>query len=244
MLRQRIYVWQVPVRLTHWINVASIVTLSVTGYYISDPFVSVSVHEPYGNTFMGLMRWTHFVCAYIFVASLLLRTYWAFAGNQWARWRGLFPFLSLNGLRNMRGALSYYLFIRRRPPDVTGHNALAGVTYMIIVCLYAIQVVSGFAIYSQLHPVGIWPLLTGWIVPLVGIQTLRLTHHVIMYLLIAFAIHHIYSAWLVDIVEGNGIMSSIFSGFKFMPPHKAPDWIERPAQTAASAVTEPETHNR
>ena len=33
-----IYVWQVPVRITHWLIVASIVVLSVTGLYIHGPF--------------------------------------------------------------------------------------------------------------------------------------------------------------------------------------------------------------
>ena len=38
---QTTYVWEWPVRLTHWINVISIVVLSVTGFYIGNPFVSV-----------------------------------------------------------------------------------------------------------------------------------------------------------------------------------------------------------
>ena len=35
-----------------------------------------------------------------------------------------------------------------------------------------------------------------------------------MWFLIAFAIHHVYSAWLMDIKEKGGVMSSIFSGYK------------------------------
>ena len=37
--RVRLYVWQVPVRVTHWVIVACIVILSVTGVYIADPFL-------------------------------------------------------------------------------------------------------------------------------------------------------------------------------------------------------------
>jgi Ni/Fe-hydrogenase 1 B-type cytochrome subunit len=40
----------------------------------------------------------------------------------------------------------------------------------------------------------------------------------IMWLLIAFALHHVYSAFLVDAEEANGLMSSIFSGWKFIVP--------------------------
>jgi Ni/Fe-hydrogenase 1 B-type cytochrome subunit len=240
MMRRRVYVWELPVRLTHWVNVASIVVLSFTGYYISNPYISVSPREPYGEAFMGLMRWGHFVWAYIFVASVLLRTYWAFAGNEWASWRGLFPFLTADGRHNMGQAFRYYFFLRREPPEVTGHNALAGMTYMIIVCLYLVQVMTGFALYGQLHPVGFWPSLTSWIFLILNTQTVRLIHHMVMYLLIAFAIHHVYSAWLVDMEEGNGLMSSIFSGFKFIPLDKKPDWIERAPKEAAPAGSQSE----
>jgi Ni/Fe-hydrogenase 1 B-type cytochrome subunit len=45
-------------------------------------------------------------------------------------------------------------------------------------------------------------------------QGVRLTHHLVMWLLVGFAIHHVYSAWLMDIKERGGVMSSIFSGYK------------------------------
>jgi Ni/Fe-hydrogenase 1 B-type cytochrome subunit len=35
-----------------------------------------------------------------------------------------------------------------------------------------------------------------------------------MWLLIAFVIHHVYSAWLMDVKERDGVMSSIFGGYK------------------------------
>ncbi len=215
MLR-RLYVWEIPVRLTHWVNVACIVVLSFTGYYIGNPWILVSSREWYGPYFMGIMRYTHFVTAFVFIASLLLRTYWAFAGNEWASWRNLFPFLTAEGRKGMGDALKYYLFLRREPPEVVGHNALAGLTYAVIVFLYFLQTVTGFALLGEVNTSGIWYQLTGWIFRFVSNQDLRLVHHLIMWLLIAFAVHHVYAAMLIDNEEGNGLMSSIFSGFKFV----------------------------
>ena len=215
MLR-RLYVWEIPVRLTHWVNVACIVVLSFTGYYIGNPWILVSSREWYGPYFMGIMRYTHYVTAFVLVASLLLRTYWAFVGNEWASWRGLFPFLTAEGRKSLGDALKYYLFLRREPPEVIGHNALAGLTYAVIVFLYFLQTVTGFALLGEVNTSGIWYQLTGWIFRFVSNQDLRLVHHLIMWLLIAFALHHVYSAFLVDSEEGNGLMSSIFSGFKFV----------------------------
>ena len=226
-MRRRVYVWEVPVRLTHWVNVISIAVLSFTGYYIGNPYIEVSAREIYGAYFMGLMRFIHFSAAIVFTASVALRTYWAFVGNEWASWRGLFPFLTREGRQNLLDALKYYLFLRREPPEVTGHNALAGLTYMFIVTFYFVQMITGFALFGVLHPESIWAPLLGWIFNFVHIQTVRLIHHIVMYLILAFVVHHVYAAWLVDMGEGNGLMSSVFSGFKFMPWKRKPDWIER-----------------
>lgn len=215
MLR-RLYVWEIPVRLTHWVNVLSIIVLSFTGYYIGNPWIQVSQREWYGPYFMGNIRFIHFVFAFIFVASLALRTYWAFVGNKWASWRGLFPFLTADGRKSLGDAIKYYLFLRREPPEVIGHNALAGLTYAMIVFLYFLQTFTGFALLGLANTDGFWYSLTGWSFSFVSAQVMRLAHHLIMWLLIAFALHHVYSAFLVDSEEGNGLMSSIFSGFKFI----------------------------
>lgn len=215
----RVYVWEVPVRLTHWVNVAAIVVLCFTGYYIGNPYVQVSAREVYGPYFMGLMRFIHFVAAYVFVISIAVRTYWAFiGGNRYASWRALVPFFTAEGRGKMIHALQYYLFLRRDPPTVLGHNALAGFTYAFIIFLYFVQILTGFALYGQAEPGGFWWNTTSWIFLFVDNQHLRLTHHLVMWLLIAFALHHVYSAFLVDAEEANGLMSSIFSGWKFIVP--------------------------
>jgi Ni/Fe-hydrogenase 1 B-type cytochrome subunit len=114
---------------------------------------------------------------------------------------------------------------------VVGHNALAGMTYAVIVTLYFIQTFTGFALLGEVNPPGMWYKLTGWVFAIVPNQTLRQIHHIIMWLLIAFALHHIYSAMLVDLEEGNGLMSSIFSGFKFIHTRLLNRIASRPAQT-------------
>jgi Ni/Fe-hydrogenase 1 B-type cytochrome subunit len=39
----------------------------------------------------------------------------------------------------------------------------------------------------------------------------------------AFFIHHIYTAILVSVEEQDGLMDSIFSGYKFVPEHELED---------------------
>src|SRR5574340_952805 len=86
----RVYVWEAPVRVTHWLIALSIVVLAVTGFYIGRPFIIVS--GPAGQHFvMGTMRVIHFYAAIVFIAALTARVAWMFLGNTYARWDKFLP---------------------------------------------------------------------------------------------------------------------------------------------------------
>jgi Ni/Fe-hydrogenase 1 B-type cytochrome subunit len=204
---RQVYVWELPVRLTHWVNFAAIGVASVTGFYIGYPFLAG------GGSLMSWMRAVHRLAGYALVAGLLLRVYWSFAGNEWASWRVLFPWLSRDGRAGLWQALSYYLFVRRKPPRDIGHNSLAGLAYSAVVALLAAEVASGFALYSMARGGG-WTIAFGWVFWIASPQNVRLAHHLIMWLLLGFAVHHVYSCVLMDVEERNGLITSIFSGYK------------------------------
>jgi Ni/Fe-hydrogenase 1 B-type cytochrome subunit len=211
MERVRVHVWQTPVRLTHWVTFSMLIVLTVTGSYISDPFL----FSP-GQDTMRLVRFVHIVAAYLFVASGILRTYWLFAGNQFSRWSAFIP-TNRRHLRELVRQTQWYLFLRKDLPGILGHNALASGTYLIVFFLFFLQTITGFALVG-IHGTQPWATLLGWLPGvLFGEQGVRLIHHLLMWAIIAFAIHHVYSALLVDHVERNGLMSSIFSGSKFVP---------------------------
>ena len=113
----------------------------------------------------------------------------------------------------------YYTFRRRHPAPYAGHNHLAGLAYSVVsVGLFA-QILHGPAAVRLDHAVRPHPrpVRLGHSVP-GGIQTVRMLHYIITFLFFAFAIHHVYSAILVDIEERTGVMSSIFSGYKNIRP--------------------------
>ncbi len=209
----RVYVWEVPVRVTHWLIALSIAVLAATGFYIGNPFVVVTGQA--GQHF--LMGWTkvvHYYAALAFTLSVVARIAWMFRGNTYARWQ---EFIPLNGRRwsTLVSTLKFYLFVLRRPPAVVGHNPLAGLTYTLVFGLYLTAIATGLALYS----VSAGPLMHrfAFLIPLVGgLQTARWIHHVVMWLLLGFAVHHVYSAVLVSNVEASATMDSIFSGYKFV----------------------------
>ncbi len=145
-LRQAVYVWELPVRITHWVNVISIGVLTVTGIYIATPFLGTT--GPASNQYlMGSMRFIHFVTAFVFTASVLFRIYWAFVGNTYARWHQFLP-TNAARRRDARQMLGFYLFLRHEPPAEVGHNPLAGITYVVVFALFLLQIITGFALYS------------------------------------------------------------------------------------------------
>lgn len=207
--RLRIYVWQVPVRLTHWVTAGCIVVLSLTGGYIADPFLI-----PPGGSIMMSARLIHMIAALTLVASGLVRTYWLLVGNRFSRWSAFIPTSRAQATELFRQA-AFYMFLRREIPKVLGHNQLAATAYLALFSLLFVETVTGFALDGL---IGSEPgaTLFGWVRELLGPQTIRLVHHLAMWAILAIAVFHIYSSILVDHLERNGLVSSIFSGYKFV----------------------------
>lgn len=208
----RVRTWDLPVRLVHWLLVASLAVLSVTGFLIGDPVLAP------GRTVAWLtwVKVTHRLTAYVFIALLLARIAWMFLSpNRWSRWTEWIP-ASRARLRQIVPSVRFYSFLDREAPPVAGHNPLAGLTYTLLYVMLLVETVTGFALWGS-EGVGWAGRLSGWLTALVSLPTLRFIHHLIMWLVWGFMVHHLYSAVLVDRVERSGLMTSIFSGYKFLP---------------------------
>jgi Ni/Fe-hydrogenase 1 B-type cytochrome subunit len=209
----RVYVWQIPVRVIHWLLALDILVLSITGFYIGRPYVATT--DPTGEQLMTLAKAVHYGGGIIFATLIVARVVFAFFGaNHWARWHQFVP-VHRERRRLVPWSLKYYLFLRREAPPVTGHNPLAGLTYLVLFTMFTVEIITGFALRGLEVPGGLLDrLFTSWVFDLASIQTVRFTHHLIMWLTIGFVIHHVYSALLIDHEERNGLVSSIVGGWK------------------------------
>jgi Ni/Fe-hydrogenase 1 B-type cytochrome subunit len=216
----RVYVWEWPVRLSHWLIAASIVGLAATGIYIGNPFVTVE-GEATRSFLMGTVKSIHFGFAVVFSVSVLSRVLWMFAGNPYASWRELIPQTG----RRLRGAwdtLAFYIFLHRDSPAFVGHNPLAGLVYTVVFLLYFLMIVTGLALVSANAHIGSFLHGFQFLIPLLGgLQIVRLIHHIGMWLLLGFVAHHVWSAFLVSTVEKSGLLDSIFTGYKVLTPEVA-----------------------
>jgi len=210
----RVYVWELPVRITHWLIAGSIIVLSATGLYIGNPFVTVpGPASP--NFLMGWVKVIHGYVAYVFIASVLARVIWMFTGNRHARWDQFIPARPARR-RGLLPTIKFYLFARRDPPAAVGHNPVAGATYVLVFGLYFLAILTGLMLRGS-GGAGAWQWLASLEPLFGGLQNVRWIHHINMWLLLGFAVHHVYSGILMSIVERNGTMESIFSGYKFVP---------------------------
>jgi Ni/Fe-hydrogenase 1 B-type cytochrome subunit len=211
-MKNRVYVWEIPVRLAHWTIVISMIVLGVTGFYIGSPFISVPGEAVYEYV-MGTMRFAHFTAAFFLAVAFILRVYWFIVGNEYANFKGLFP-VSKDQLRGMWAQLRYYTFTSNKRPHYAGHNPVAGLSYIVIYLLIFLQGLTGLALYGESHPGGLWWTLFSWLFAITSNNVWRLVHHLLMWIFIAFFLLHLYLGALNDILERSGIISSMVTGYK------------------------------
>jgi cytochrome b len=117
---RRMKVWDLPVRLFHWVLVVLLLC-------------------SWGTQEWGRMNW-HVWVGYSVLTLLLFRVVWGFVGSDTARF-GRF-------LRNPVAALQHLAHLGRREPDrEIGHNAAGG--WMVLVMLALIGVQTGTGLFAN-----------------------------------------------------------------------------------------------
>ena len=220
---ERVYVWEWPVRLYHWVNALCILALVATGLIIGRPIsLSVPGSEASFSYFFGWVRFIHFVSAFIFFFNFLARIYWGFVGNEYARWDNFLPITPKAAARQWREIVHVIrvdvLHMHESTPYIesVGHNALAGWIYLLSFLAFLFQAVTGFGMYAAMSEAWL-PSLFAWIVPLMGGDfAVRNWHHLMMWFFIIFTMVHVYLVFYHDYVEGRGVLSSMAGGWKFI----------------------------
>ncbi len=212
--RERIRVWDLVVRVTHWTIAFSILGLSITGIYIGHPYIVVA-GQARDHFVMGTMKVVHFYFAIAFTLAALTRIVWMFVGKRHARWFNLIP-TTRERFKEMRETAAFYLFFRNHPPHCPGHNPLAGAAYVFVFGLYLVMIATGLGLYAgeahaeYMRSFHFLLTLSG------GPQMARYIHHIVMWLLIGFFVHHLYSVILMAVKDQNGMIDSIITGDKWM----------------------------
>ena len=217
---KRVLVWELPVRIFHWLNVLCITVLGVTGLIIADPPALMSTAEASESYWFGTVRMIHFTTAYIFLLNYIARIYWAFKGNYYSNWRAFFPF-SKKAWGNIKHVLKIDILLQNEEVEVlknisVGHNYVASLSYVVLFLLALVQIFTGFGLYAPTS--GLWfPKLFSLVPYLLGDEmTTRFVHHMSTWLFVIFTLVHVYLVFYHDWLEGRGESSAMISGYKFV----------------------------
>lgn len=217
---RRVYVWELPVRIYHWLNALAIIVLIITGFWIADPPALMSGKEASERYLMGWVRFIHFVASYIFFFNFVFRLYWGFVGNKYANWRQFIP-SSRRFLKEMWLVFKIDILMLKKNGQQqehmsVGHNAMAGFIYFLTFLAFLLQCLTGFGLYAGMS--GWWfPKLFSWVPAVFGGDILtRQIHHWTMWFFILFTVVHVYLVFYHDYVEGRGEISSMGGGWKFI----------------------------
>jgi len=212
---RRLYVWEFPVRFYHWVNAVCVLALIATGFLIGNPIRIAYADEAYQQYWFGTVRMIHFVTAFIFFFNFLVRIYWGFVGNRYARWGNFIPH-TREQFQEIKETLRVdILQVQTRGGLAIGHNALAGFIYFLSFLVFLFQSCTGFALYSSMSS-SLLPRMFSWVVPLMGGDfAVRQWHHVFMWFFVVFTMVHVYLVFYHDYVEGRGTTSSMLGGWKF-----------------------------
>lgn len=202
--------WSILLRLFHWMYALSIVTLCVTGLYINGPWTNTMI-EGSASFPMALMRFTHFIAGYVFASAIIIRTFLYIFGNAQERVWDILPITPRN-IKNLFSTILRYAYISDKHEVRLGHNVLAGLTYLFTYAVALLMIISGFFM--------LFPEAATWH----GIGTAvfgnqqwgRYLHHLLMWWFMMFAIIHVYLCIWNDVKEPEGVISSIFTGDKFI----------------------------
>ena len=211
--RKIYYLFSPFLRIFHWIMVLSIVTLFVTGLLVTKPVTVLGIEPTYTAMSMDWIRNIHFLAAFLFCASFILRIY-GFIVNKGDRlfprvWEGHFYSETIDV------AMHYMLLKPSHAPFL--RNPLARASYAGLYSMVLVEILTGFAMYFMTRPSGIGGMLFGWVnVLLGGEMTTHWVHHIVAWLIIVFAIGHVYMVLRADLMEAEGEASSMFSGVKFL----------------------------
>jgi Ni/Fe-hydrogenase b-type cytochrome subunit len=216
----RVNLWSASLRVQHWSNVLAILILSLTGFFIMDPFFGpVATGEVQQAGFlMGWVRFIHFTTAFLWLVVGIARVVSAFRSrDRYLRWPTLWPLKKKDDVKHLGDVLGHYLFLKEHAPLYMAHNPLQQLGYTGMYVLGAIQMVTGLTLYGLVHKNSswIWGLIstpTDWF----GIGPVRVFHAIVMFLIWAFVVLHIYLAVRSDSLERHGGISSMINGGVWM----------------------------
>ncbi len=177
-------VWDIWVRLFHWLLVVLIVVQFVTGY----------VGENW-------LEW-HQRVGYVVLGLIVFRVLWGFAGSHHARFG--------NFLRGPRAIASYVKELRGNGAPHLGHNPMGALSVIAMLLAIAVQAATGLFANDDVMLEGPWASLVSKDVS----DFLTKVHKINSNVLIALVVLHLLAVAYYFFVKKENLVKAMFTGKK------------------------------
>jgi cytochrome b len=196
--RQSVLVWDLPVRLFHWLLVLLVTTSALSGSFAAE---------------IGSegMQW-HKRSGYCILALVLFRAGWGFFGGTYARFA--------NFVRGPR-AVARYAASLLRPTHEThaGHNPLGGWSVVLMLLALGVQTTTGLFVSDE--DLGVEGPLAHLVSNRVG-DMLASVHETNFYVLLALVATHIAAILFYLLVKRENLVRPMLTGYKQLPSPTSP----------------------
>jgi len=119
-MKKIIRVWDLPIRLCHWLLVV----------FITASFVTINLGDEF-------TQW-HAYFGYSILTLLVFRVIWGFVGSTHARFASFFP-----------SKKAIFDYLSGSSPRVLGHNPIGAISIVVLLLVLSIQVVTGLFIDDE-----------------------------------------------------------------------------------------------
>jgi cytochrome b len=178
-------VWDLPVRIFHWLLVAA--------------FVGAFVTNKLGVAYFG---W-HVFCGYAVIVLVAFRIVWGIVGTRHALFR--------NFLRGPVDTLRYASsLLRGRPPAYAGHNPLGALMVVVLLLGLAAQAILG--LFGNDEIVNVGPFY-GYVGDAVSLRLTSLHRHLFYWIAAAIGIH-VAAVLIHRVFHGERLVKAMISGRK------------------------------
>ncbi len=215
-------------RFNHWVVAISMIGAVATGLYIGHPYYQTLLADPAVDKYvMAYNRLIHFLLAIIFDVSSIVVAYLYFFSRFEKPYKKLIP-----NVKNIKEFFVVFInlvtFNRVKKFDSSHGDSFNAVYFFIFHLLLAWMLLTGLQLYvhgleSGLSSIGKWwPIMlhffTDWTVAVTGgtYMDVRISHHITMYIIIAWAMFHIYYQVWRTIFWQEGDIAIVVGGSKYV----------------------------
>lgn len=200
---QRRLVWDLPVRLFHWLLVLSMIASYLTAEF---GFETIKVSE---STTFDLMQ-LHMYLGYWTTGLVLFRIMWGFVGPKHARFSSFLK--GPTGIWRYARALGAGTMI-----ETAGHNPLGGLSVILLLALVGFQAFTGLFTTDDI----IWTGPYNGAVSSDWATTLTHWHHLNFNLILAAVVLHLLAITFYFVVKKQNLVGAMLHGKKQVAEHDA-----------------------